>query len=187
MRKAVQYLVVLVVLVIVGSFAVPSVATAAPPAASAKIDLPKTALVCINYWPDGQYLGVRFKLIPVGSSPEVYEAVNRATLIEIAAEHGRQDLVDTLMRDGVQITDKATFKAEAGFDPDTLFSAYLAGVSTASPEVSLVSDPGFSTDSGRRRPPRRPIPCICSSLICDFTTCGKHYCSGGCGGCNLCG
>lgn len=159
---------------------------AAPPAKAEQ-----AKLECFNYWPDGVYLGARFKLVPAGATPEVRAAIAHAAKVEIATEHGRADLLERLMFESTRMVDKATFEAEMGFTPDSLVAASGIGLSTAptvSSMVTPVEELNYSTER-MRRPPRRGGggPCTCSSLVCSADVCGKYYCSGVCGGCNLCG
>jgi len=181
-------------LVVPCAFAAPGSAKAATPTT---VGLPHTdngEPLCINYWPEGKYLGERWKFVSKDASPEEISAAYRAGMIEIAAEHGRADLVEKLMRAEVDVyfvPDRATFETEAGFAPPQLpsFMSTAAVESVLAPvsEVTPVEDLGYSTDSGRRRPPSRGVPCICSSHVCGFDVCGKTYCSGPCGGCGFCG
>lgn len=195
MRKA-AFLAVLVLatLALLVTFSPPSMA--APPASSAKVNLPHTengAPLCVNYWPDGEYLGVLWKFAPKDASPEAINALYRAGMIELATQHGRWDLVDKLMRAEVNVhfvKDKAAFEAEAGFAPPEsplMSTAAVESVLAPSPEVTLVEDPGYSTDVTRRSPPGRGIPCVCMTHVCGADVCGKFYCGGGCGGCGFCG
>lgn len=150
----------------------PGAASASSPAFTPDRAVPKELFIRITYAPGGENLGTRDRFLPPGSSYEAYEATIRSALIEIAAAAGRPEHVARVQRETIMIVDNATLGGGRVFSTDS-------AVKIAQPDA---------VTEGTRHPPHNPgVHCTCSSLVCSSDVCGKFYCSGGCGGCNICG
>lgn len=175
MRKALQYLTVLAVLLILGTITVPNILMADPPAFTPNRAVPKESFIRITYAPGGEFLGSRDRFVPPGSPYEAYEATIRSALIEIAAAAGRPDQVARAQREAITIYDNTSLGGEQIFSTDSPTSG-----------ITKIADPGATTESAKRKGGGN-ISCTCASLVCSADVCGRWHCSGGCGACNICG